>query len=159
MAALAGAALFLGALAGSTNPWQPLAAFKNTGSTTAVANVTTFEKVTTLAELETRLANADRPVMLDFYADWCVSCQEMEHRTFADKNVQARLGQMDLLQVDVTDNSDHDKALLKRFQLFGPPATVLFAAGSNDALHRTVGFQSADVFSQMLDRVFFSTSK
>jgi thiol:disulfide interchange protein DsbD len=73
-------------------------------------------------------AATGKPVMLDFYADWCVSCKEMERFTFADPKVAARMKQLLLLQADVTANSDADKALLKRFGLFGPPGIIFFDA-------------------------------
>ena len=67
--------------------------------------------------------------MLDFYADWCVSCKEMERFTFSEPQVEARLKQVRLLQVDVTANGDDDRALMKKFGLFGPPGIILFKQG------------------------------
>jgi thiol:disulfide interchange protein DsbD len=100
------------------------------------------------------LAAADRPVMLDFYADWCVSCKEMEKYTFADARVAAKMRRMTLLQVDVTANSDEDKALLKRFGLFGPPGIIFFdGAGKEIAGARVVGYQPADSFLKVLGAV------
>ena len=108
----------------------------------------------TEAELAAALRTAGRPVMLDFYADWCVSCKEMERLTFSEPAVRARLDRALLLQVDVTANSDDDRALLKRFALFGPPATIFFAAdGQEVAGQRLVGFQNAEDFARTLDRV------
>ena len=90
--------------------------------------------------------------MLDFYADWCVSCKEMERYTFVDDNVRAKLGQMVTLQADVTQNLADHKALLKRFDLFGPPGIVFFDRQGNLIKNvRVVGFQSADKFAQTLD--------
>ena len=92
--------------------------------------------------------------MLDFYADWCVSCKEMERFTFADPKVVARMKQMVLLQADVTANSDADKALLKRFALFGPPGIIFWNAGGKELADlRVVGFQNADTFLPTLERV------
>ncbi|MFX5756567.1 thioredoxin family protein, partial [Acinetobacter baumannii] len=82
-----------------------------------------------VAELDARIAQASaagKPVLLDFYADWCVSCTEMERFTFSDPRVQARLADVVKLQADVTANTADDKALLKRFGLFGPPGIILF---------------------------------
>jgi thiol:disulfide interchange protein DsbD len=154
MAALAGAAMFIGALGGSRDPLQPLAALRG-GEAMAASNVvaTPFTKVRTLAELDAQLARSDRPVMLDFYADWCVSCKEMEHLTFTDPKVREQFGRMHLIQVDVTQNSDDDKALLKRFGLFGPPGMVFFAPGSSTETRRVVGFKAAPEFAQVVDTV------
>jgi len=110
-----------------------------------------FVRVRTLSELDTRLAQANRPVMLDFYADWCVSCKEMERFTFSDPDVRAELARMTLLQVDVTADSVEDRQLLKRFRLFGPPGIIFFdAAGREIPGLRVIGFQSADRFRQTL---------
>jgi len=90
-------------------------------------------------------------VMLDFYADWCVSCKEMERFTFSDPMVKAELAQMVLLQVDVTRNTPEDQALLKRYRLFGPPGIVFFdQAGREIPGLRVIGFQPADKFLQSL---------
>lgn len=107
----------------------------------------------TVAELDERIRSAGKPVMLDFYADWCVSCKEMERFTFSDARVQQRLAGTLLLQVDVTANSDDDKALLKRFNLFGPPGIIFFdRSGGEIGGLRVVGFQNADAFLQTLNR-------
>ncbi|HHW64995.1 MAG TPA: protein-disulfide reductase DsbD, partial [Rhodocyclaceae bacterium] len=110
---LSGAAILIGALAGSRDPLQPLSVLRAQAS--ATVNVPQFEKVGSIAELDARLAATDRPVMLDFYADWCVSCKEMERFTFSDARVAERMGQMLLLKADVTANNEEHKALLKRF--------------------------------------------
>ena len=105
-----------------------------------------------MAELDARLASANRPVMLDFYADWCVSCKEIEKYTFSDARVAAKMRQMILLQVDVTANTDEDKALLKRFSLFGPPGIIFFdRQGQERQGLRVVGYQSADVFLKVVN--------
>jgi thiol:disulfide interchange protein DsbD len=91
--------------------------------------------------------------MLDFYADWCVSCKEMDRFTFTDARVQAQLAGWTLLQADVTANSDDDKALLQRFQLFGPPGIIFFNTQGQeiDGL-RVVGFQEATAFAAIVER-------
>jgi thiol:disulfide interchange protein DsbD len=102
--------------------------------------------------LNARLKAAGKAAMLDFYADWCVSCKEMERFTFSDPEVKARLGQMVLLRVDVTANTADDKALLKRFRLFGPPGIVFFdAKGREIEGLRVIGYQSRDKFIESLD--------
>ncbi|WP_114648982.1 protein-disulfide reductase DsbD [Pseudothauera hydrothermalis] len=152
MLLLGGAAMLVGALAGSRDPLQPLAVLRAEASAgTRAAPV--FERIGSEAELDARLATADRPVMLDFYADWCVSCKEMERYTFSDPAVAARMARMHLLKADVTANSAEHKALLRRFQLFGPPGIVFFdAAGRERADLRVVGFMPAADFGEILDR-------
>ena len=92
--------------------------------------------------------------MLDFYADWCVSCKEMERFTFSDERVQARLREMELLQADVTANNAEHAALLKRFSLFGPPGIIFFDRNGREIQGlRVIGFQPADKFAAVLDQV------
>jgi thiol:disulfide interchange protein DsbD len=152
---LGGAAMLMGVLGGAKDPLQPLG-FLRAGNAAEVHGPA-FERVATVDKLDARLAEAKaagQPVMLDFYADWCVSCKEMERFTFADTKVAARMKQMVLLQADVTANSDADKALLKRFGLFGPPGIIFWSgAGIELADLRVVGFQNADTFLPTLERV------
>ncbi|AYH42131.1 protein-disulfide reductase DsbD [Azoarcus sp. DN11] len=152
---IGGAAMLVGALAGSRDPLQPLAVL-HTGTAGANANAAEaprFEKVSSVAELDARLTSTDRPVMLDFYADWCVSCKEMERFTFTDPKIAARMGRMLLLKADVTANNDDDKALLKRFNLFGPPGTIFFDRNGKERNDlRVVGFLEAGPFGEVLDR-------
>jgi thiol:disulfide interchange protein DsbD len=110
-----------------------------------------FQPVRSLAELEAALAKSRQPAMLDFYADWCVSCREMEHFTFTDPEVARRMKGMLLLRADVTKNNPDDRALLKRFRLFGPPGIMFFAPGGRELSTRVVGFQKADRFTRALD--------
>ena len=92
--------------------------------------------------------------MLDFYADWCVSCKEMEALTFVDPTVSQKLEQMLLLQADVTANDVQDRELLKRFSLFGPPGIMFFSKGGQQRQDiRVIGFQDAARFSNTLDRL------
>jgi thiol:disulfide interchange protein DsbD len=150
IALLAGIALVIGALSGSRDPLQPLAGFR-ADAERAQAPQVRFERVASVAELDARLKTASRPVMLDFYADWCVSCKEMEAFTFSDPKVKAALAGMTLLQADVTANSPADRELLKRFRLFGPPGIVFFdASGREIPGLRVIGFQGADRFLETL---------
>lgn len=154
---LAGAALVVGLAAGSRDPLQPLkgvVAANAAAGGGAEAPALPFVRVKSVADLEARVKAAGKPVMLDFYADWCVSCKEMERFTFADPKVRAKLAGFTLLQADVTANSEDDKALLQRFKLFGPPGIIFFdAAGQEIAGLRVVGFQEATPFLQVLQRV------
>jgi thiol:disulfide interchange protein DsbD len=91
--------------------------------------------------------------MLDFYADWCVSCLEMEKLTFSDKQVRKELDQMLLIQADVTANDADDKALLKKYGLFGPPGILFFNASGNEMRNqRIIGFQSAQKFLENIKK-------
>lgn len=119
-------------------------------------SVLPFKRVHSLAELDAAVAQAradGRAVMLDFYADWCVSCIEMERDTFTDALVQSRLKGVVLLQADVTLNSADDRALMQRFGLFGPPGILFFnAQGEEQAGARVIGFQNAQAFLQSLQK-------
>jgi len=153
VAALAlGVMQLAGAASGGRDPLQPLVHLANGASKAEkrVANLP-FRPVRSLAELDALLSTADQPVMLDFYADWCVSCKEMERFTFSDPAVQQRLANVVLLKVDVTANTPDDRALLQRFKLFGPPGTLFFdKQGQEQTLARVVGFQNAKDFEKSL---------
>ncbi|MCL2644596.1 MAG: protein-disulfide reductase DsbD [Betaproteobacteria bacterium] len=145
-----GVAMLVGGLAGSRDPLQPLAVFHVRADAIALP---AFEDISTEAELDARLKNTDRPVLLDFYADWCVSCKKMERDTFSNPTVAAQMARMRLLRADVTAYNDSHKALLKRFGFVGPPGIVFFGTDGQlrDGL-RVTGFMSADEFSALLDR-------
>ncbi len=156
IALITGGAMLIGALGGSRDPLQPLAALRSTQAAT-VNTAPQFERVVSVAALDARIAAATQPVMLDFYADWCVSCKEMERFTFSDPGVQARMGRMLLLKADVTANNADDQALLKRFGLFGPPGIIFFRPGGEEVTgQRVIGFMPADDFSRQLDRALGS---
>ena len=156
--ALAAAAWLVGAASGGRDVLQPLshlAARAEAPAGTANANGDVhFARVRNNAELDAVLAQSRQPVMLDFYADWCVSCREMERFTFTDPGVAQRMAGMVLVQADVTANNADDRALLKRFRLFGPPGIMFFEPGGKE-IHdaRVVGFQDAKRFTESLDRV------
>ena len=121
----------------------------------APAEHVAFKRVKTVADLDAILAQSNgKNVMLDFYADWCVSCIEMEKLTFADARVRVQMADMVLLQADVTANDEQDKMMLKRFNLFGPPGIIFFDKhGREIEGGRVVGFQKADKFTQVLKAV------
>ncbi|BEG76821.1 Thiol:disulfide interchange protein DsbD [Achromobacter xylosoxidans] len=156
--ALAAAAWLVGAASGGRDVLQPLSHFASGGpaaaGTAAHAGEVQFKRVRNNAELDALLAQSQQPVMLDFYADWCVSCREMERFTFTDPGVAQRMAGMLLVQADVTANNADDRALLKRFRLFGPPGIMFFAPGGKELPDaRVVGFQDAKRFTESLDRV------
>ncbi len=144
----------VGAATGGRELSRPLA---HLGKAAPVHAELSFQTVRSVAELDAAVRASTKPVMLDFYADWCVACKEMEKFTFADESVAKRMAGMTLLRVDVTANNDDDRALLKRYTLFGPPALVFFAAGGNELPgSRVIGYQDARQFGGHLDRVLAS---
>ena len=113
-----------------------------------------FRTVSSLETLDAAVRASTKPVMLDFYADWCVACKEMEMFTFSNDAVRQRLAGMTLLRVDVTANNADDKALMRKYKLFGPPALLFFQpAGAEIERARIIGFMNADAFRDHLDRL------
>ena len=153
IALLTGAAFLVGALSGSRDVLQPLSALRL--GQASVETPVAFQRVDTLAALDQVVQGAPgKPVMLDFYADWCVSCKEMERYTFSVPEVRRRLDEMVMLQADVTAGSEEHRALLRRFRLFGPPGIVFFdRSGREIPGVRVIGFQPAQQFAAVLDRV------
>lgn len=149
LALVAGIAFVVGALSGGRDVLRPLAGLGGKAQTASLP--LPWNRVASLGELDGRLNAPGRPVMLDFYADWCVSCKEMEAFTFSDPQVRAQLDRMLLLQVDVTANNDADKALLKRFSLFGPPGIIFFDAQGREIKGlRVIGYQGPERFLKTL---------
>ena len=150
--AILGGMQVVGVATGGRDALAPLAHLG--GSAPAQAPLA-FTRVKTVAQLDAALAQTGgKTAMLDFYADWCVSCKEMEKLTFIDPAVQAMLANSVLLQVDVTANDADDKAMLKRFGLFGPPGIILFdRAGKEIADSRIIGYQDARKFNASLARL------
>ncbi|MDN5780642.1 MAG: protein-disulfide reductase DsbD [Luteimonas sp.] len=151
--AVIGTAQLFGALAGSRNPLQPLAGF---GGGQAAQAELSFRMIKSSADLDRELAAAQAagtPVMFDFYADWCVSCKEMEAYTFTDPSVQAALADVVLLKADVTANDKIDQALMQRFGIIGPPATLFFNGSPEERRGlRLVGFEKAAPFVERVQR-------
>ena len=142
----------VGAASGGADPLQPLAHLADSG---ARANaVPLFNPIRNSRELDAALQAAGRPVMLDFYADWCVSCKEMERYTFSDAAVSERMRGALLLKADVTRNSAEDRELLRRFGLFGPPGTLFFDVNGRELTQaRVIGFQDRERFLSTLRSV------
>ena len=160
---LFGVALLAGVLSGSRDILQPLSKINfssinkedvNRSSTNEVEHLP-FQRVSSLAELNKRIAQShNKYVLLDFYADWCISCKEMERFTFTDPKVKSRLKDVVLLQVDVTAGTLDDDALLKHFRLFGPPGILFFDRnGQKIPDARVIGYQNKEDFLAILNAV------
>lgn len=149
-----GVAELVGVAAGSRNLLAPLSGLR--GGASVATQAPSFRRVKTVADLQQAVAAASaagKPVMLDFYADWCVSCKEMEHFTYSQPEVQAAMSRFVLLKADVTANDDDDRALLKHFDLFGPPATIFYNTDGKELTGlRLIGFEKADAFLARLDK-------
>jgi thioredoxin:protein disulfide reductase len=156
-----GVIMLLGAAAGGHDPLQPLRGASLPGlggpASSAAEKSLPFRMIASVEDLDRELAAAKaagQPVMLDFYADWCVSCKEMEKYTFSVPGVQSDLAGFVLLKADVTANSEADQALFRRFGVYGPPTTAFFnAAGRECRPFRLVGFVAADDFRSHLARL------
>jgi thiol:disulfide interchange protein DsbD len=153
-----GALLLVGAAAGSHNLLQPLQGVLMANGSSVMPHGLQFEPIKGLPGLHTALVKAkaqNKPLMLDLYADWCISCKEMEAYTFRDKAVQAALKDTLLVQADVTANDDPDKRLLRQLGLFGPPAILFYTPdGHEQRAYRVVGFMPAAEFAQHVKKIF-----
>ena len=149
-----GIILMVGAASGGSNPLNPLANFTINQKSGPQQHSLAFQKITSITELNSALliaAQNKQFVMLDFYADWCISCKEMEAFTFTDPAVQNALKNTLLLQADVTQNNDDDRALLNTFSLIGPPAILFFDLNSVELKqNRVVGYMKAADFLNQL---------
>jgi thiol:disulfide interchange protein DsbD len=160
LAIIYGIILLLGSLTGGSNPLQPLASV-NLGGDAAVVEAEhelPFQRIKSVDDLDREIATASaagKTVLLDFYADWCVSCMEMEAYTFSDTAVQAALINTVWLQADVTANDEIDQVLLERFGVFGPPTIIFFGLdGKQRHGYEVVGYMKAAAFEQHVQRAF-----
>ena len=147
-----GAVLLVGAISGATNPLKPLDKF--TSSKNVInTNELVFQKVKNIAELELAIKNSDKPIMLDFWASWCVACKELEEITFKDEEVIKKLQGFTLLKADVTVNSDDDKALQKMFGVVGPPALIFWDKDKNEVKSsKIVGYKNPKDFLEIINK-------
>jgi thiol:disulfide interchange protein DsbD len=156
LAGLYGVALTAGAALGGTDPLTPLPAFA------AKTHELPFRPIRSLADLDREVAQAKaagRSVLVDFSADWCTSCKEMERYTFTDPAVQQALKSTVLLRANVTENNADDQALLKRFGIFGPPTIAFYGSdGRERAQFRVVGYMKADAFAARTRAAFDAPS-
>ena len=165
IALLLGVALLIGVLSGSRDVLQPLSKLGVTNASTTstdmngagVTNYQTlpFQRVKTVTELDEQIRQSqDKYIMVKFYADWCISCKEMERFTLSDPQVQSRLQDVVLLQIDVTNGTPDDAALLKRFKLFGPPGILFIDRQGNDVPDiKIIGFLNKKDFLTVLNAV------
>lgn len=147
---------FIGAASGGRDYLRPLAALR-AGDGAAAPREAQFRYLRTTTELDAAIREANaagKPVLFDFYADWCVECKRMERTTFTDPTVLDRLDDLVTLKVDVTDQTDADKALQQRFNIIGPPATLFFGCDGRElAALRLVGYEAPAGFAERLSRV------
>ena len=161
LAMIWGVLMVLGAVTGGSNPLQPLASVNiggDGGATIATHDELPFQRIKTVEDLDREIAAASsrgNSLMLDFYADWCVSCKEMEAWTFTDERVQAALSNTVWLQADVTANDADDKVLLDRFGVFGPPTIIFFGTdGQQRHGYEVVGYMKAETFADHVQKAF-----
>ncbi|RXJ53784.1 protein-disulfide reductase DsbD [Candidatus Marinarcus aquaticus] len=152
-----GVLTFIGAISGATNVLKPLE--KLTLSTNALQQATTQELqwnyVKNIAQLEQAIANSNKPVMLDFWAQWCVACKEFEEITFKDERVIEKLKKFTLLKADVTANSVEDKQLQQRFKLFGPPALIFWNKNGQEINEsKIIGYKNPEDFLTIINKSF-----
>ncbi len=149
-----GVVLLVGLISGATNPLKPLE--KLIGSKNIVnTNELVFQKVKNIAELELAIKNSPKPIMLDFWASWCVACKELEEITFKDEEVIKKLQGFTLLKADVTINSNEDKALQKMFGVVGPPALIFWDKDKNEVKSsKIVGYKNPKDFLEIVNKNF-----
>jgi thiol:disulfide interchange protein DsbD len=151
-----GVLLLVGALSGADDPLRPLDRLNSTAASTTEHGVS-FRPVEDLQSLQEILANSDTPVMFDFYADWCISCKVMEREVFSDPLIQQQLEKFQLLQIDVTENSPIHQAVLKHFNLFGPPSILFFDSQGKQLVNFSIqGEMGRDAFGNHLARLLDS---
>ena len=147
-----GIVLFVGAISGSTNPLKPLEKFTSSTLVQDVGEKVVFKKIKNIEELKQAIAQSDKPVMLDFWASWCVACKEFEEITFKDTQVINKLQNFTLLKADVTANNADDKALQKMFSIVGPPGIIFWDKDKNEVKSsKIVGYKNPKQFLDIVN--------
>ena len=150
-----GVVLFVGAISGSTNPLKPLEKFTSSTLVQDVGEKVVFKKIKNIEELKQAIAQSDKPVMLDFWASWCVACKEFEEITFKDTQVINKLQNFTLLKADVTANNADDKALQKMFSIVGPPGIIFWDKDKNEVKSsKIVGYKNPKEFLDIVNKNF-----
>ncbi len=149
-----GVTMIIGAASGAKSAWQPLGGL-TAQKTNQPNSALSFKRIHSISELDAIIENAKgKVVMLDFYADWCVACKELEEFTFSDPAVKQALKDVVLIQADVTTNSPEEVALLNRFKLFGPPGIIFFnKSGKEITPLKVVGYQAPEDFMKVLNQL------
>lgn len=149
-------ACWYGALSGQTDPLRPLGQAKMISGPAQPTSDSRWQTVTQASELDRILAeskSAGQPVVVDWYADWCISCKVIEHEVLPDPNIVSQLGAFRLIRFDMTDSNPEQRALLDRYKLFGPPALLFFGKNGNELENvRVVGEIDVEAFSERLSR-------
>lgn len=150
-----GVVLFVGAISGSINPLKPLEKFTSSTLIQDVGEKVVFKKIKNIEELKQAIAQSDKPVMLDFWASWCVACKEFEEITFKDTQVINKLQNFTLLKADVTANNADDKALQKMFSIVGPPGIIFWDKDKNEVKSsKIVGYKNPKEFLDIVNKNF-----
>ncbi len=150
-----GVIMIVGAVSGATNPLKPLDKFINNGVSSVKQDELKFTKIQNITQLEDAISKSSKPVILDFWATWCVSCKELDEITFKDPEVIKKLQNFTLLKADVTQNSDEDKALQKRFGIVGPPALIFWDTNKQEVKSaKIVGYKNPKEFLEVLGKNF-----
>ena len=150
-----GVSLLVGAISGSTNPLKPFEKFTSSKAVQASSEELIFTKIKNIEELNLAIANSSKPVMLDFWASWCVACKELEEITFKDEAVIAKLQGFTLLKADVTANNEDDKALQKLYGIVGPPGLIFWDKDKKEVTSsKIVGYKNPTDFLQIVNKNF-----
>lgn len=150
-----GVVSFVGAISGATNVLNPLEKFTQATAQSTPANELTWTYIKNIDELERAVNASNKPVMIDFYASWCVACKELETITFKDEMVLKELAKFTLIKADVTKNTQEDKDLQKKFGVFGPPALIFFDENHQEVHQaKIIGFKNAEEFLEIINKNF-----
>jgi len=150
-----GVLVFVGAVSGATNVLKPLESFTAPKGMISQSSQLQFKKIKNIQELEEAIKASTKPVMLDFWAEWCVACKELEEITFKDEAVINKLSQFTLLKADVTDNSQEDKELMKKYGIFGPPGLVFWDENNQEVkASKIIGYKNPKEFLEIVNNNF-----
>lgn len=147
--------LLVGAISGATNPLKPFEKISYLNSTKKSDEQLVFIKVKNIDELKEVMKNSKKPVMIDFWASWCVACKELEDITFKDEEVMKKLQNFTLIKIDVTQNSEEDKALQRMFEIIGPPTLIFWNIKKQEVPNiKIVGYKNPKEFLEIVNKSF-----